>query len=162
MATTVEERAKQEAGAWKARAWFRDTAMQMFGAGEYRESTGKPLKMRHELRDKRAESGEQKRKSDRVKQCGTVWSDVHHMEWVTLCERDGRGRDEISEMVDMLMRQTPDLFNRFEEPVKEISFAHADISLATLGAFKLDKTFEKTMQEQALAASNPFKNWDME
>jgi hypothetical protein len=161
MATTVEERAKQEASAWKARAWFRDMTCQLFGTGEYKEMTGKPLKMRHELRDKRTETWEINRKHDRVKQCGTMWSDVHAIEWVGTCERDHRSRDEISDMVDVLMRQTPDLFNRFDESSKDTSFAHADVSLAALGAFRLDKSFEKLLQDHTPLPS-AFKNWDME
>jgi hypothetical protein len=162
MAATVEERAKQEAGAWKARAWFRDMAAQVFGTGEYKEASGKPLKMRHELRDKRLDTCEKKRKSERIKQCGTLWSDVHSIEWVTTCDREARGRDEISDMVDMLMRQTPDLYNRFDELTHDIRFDHADVSYAALGAFKLDKCLEKTWQEHALPLPNAFKNWDME
>jgi hypothetical protein len=143
MTKTTGERAKQEADAFKARAWFRDLANSMFGAGEYKDTAGKPLKMRHELRDQRVQVQEKKHQSERVRKCGTVWADVHSMEWVHVCDRDAKGRDVVSDMMEMLMRQTPDIFNRYDEPEKAQRFAHSDVSAASLGAFKIGKNADE-------------------
>ncbi len=135
MTATTGERAKQEADAFKARAWFRDLANEIFGMGEYRETTGRPLKMRYTLRDQRIQLQEDRHKAERTKRCGTAWSDVTTLEWVCLCDRHHHEKDELSDMMDMLIKQTPDIFNRFDEPEKGSRFSHADISTASLGAF---------------------------
>ena len=139
MTTTMSERAKQEADAFKARAWFRDMASEVFGTGEYKESNGKPLKMRYNLRDQRIIMQEEKHKAQAVQKCGTLWSDVTTWEWVGVCSHH-HGRDEITDMMDMLIKQTPDIFSQYDEANSAPRFAHGDVSTALLGRFFTDNT----------------------
>ena len=144
MAMTTGERAKQEADAFKARAWFRDLANEVFGMGEYKDTSGKPLKMRYSLRDDRIHMQEDKRKAERIKRCGTAWSDVTTLEWVCLCDRNHRERDEAIDMMDMLIKQTPDIFNRFDEPENGQRFSHAEVSNAALGVFVTENSLNES------------------
>jgi hypothetical protein len=145
MAKTTGDRSKEEANAFKARAWFRDAVSDMFGVGEYREANGKPLKMRHELREMRIEVSQEKRTAQKIRRCGTAWSDVHSVEFIGVCQREERQKQELSDILDVLLKQTPDLFNRFDEPKQLMS---EDVPLHKLGSFKTGAGWEEILKQQ--------------
>ena len=159
MAKTTGDRAKEEADARKARGWFRDLEVTVFGTGEYKESTGKLLKMRHEHRENRVELADKNHKKDRIRKCGTVWSDIQSVEFIGVCGHEKMARDEISEMLEMLMRQTPDIFSRYDEP-KPFAFDHADVSAASLGAFKTGKGWEDVLKQRDQFTSPDCNSFD--
>lgn len=134
MATTIGQRAKQEANAYKARAWFRGMESMVYGTGIWRGTDGKKLKMRHELR------------GHRIEHHATAWATISSVELLGVCHSPTL-LEKIHEMMDMLLRQTPDIFSSHETQNDNIFESHhiADAQLGTL-QFSQDLWEEKLTQ----------------
>ena len=142
MAKTIGERAKQEAQAFKARAWFRGMESMAYGTGEWRGSDGKKLKMRHELREGRTQGHEnhaQRRHSMGSANQQTLdrlgWLRVDSIALIGVYNEEER-MAEIRSMLDVLERQTPDVFDRYDEgdPQRYAQFDVPDFALGAIPA----------------------------
>ena len=134
MATTVGERAKQEAQAQKARAWFRGMESMVYGTGIWHGTDGKKLKMRHELRDSRIERN------------AHAWAKVESVELLGVCHSPSL-LEELRDMMDMLQRQTPDIFSHFDER-DATTFEQQHVADAQLGTLK----FSDDLWEEKISA----------
>ncbi len=136
MATTVGQRAKQEAEAQKARAWFRGMESMVYGTGIWHGTDGKKLKMRHELRD------------SRIERSASAWARVDSVELLGVCHSPSL-LEELREMMDVLQRQTPDIFSHYDER-DPVGFEQQHVADAQLGTLKFsdDLWEEKTHAPQ--------------
>lgn len=154
MAKTVGERSEQEARAFKARAWFRGMESMAYGTGEWRASDGSKLKMRHELREGRTQ------RYDYAQQSALYygWSRVDSVALIGIY-RDEQYSREIHDMLDMLQRQTQDIFDVYDDP-KQQAFAGCDVPDAQLGTLRTQgepNAWAQIIEDRlaALTFSNP-------
>ncbi len=145
MTTTIGERSKQEAEAFKARAWYRDLANMTFGLGEYRTSDGRRDKMRHELREMRAMRAERKTLPR--------WTHIDSIALLCGVHLGENKEEEINAMLEMLRLQIPDLFSWYE--ASDGHYPSADVPTESLGSFSNGEAWKEILEQQlALAESS--------
>lgn len=139
MATTIGERATQEADAAKARGWFRDTTTIARGLGEYYLANGKLHPLRYERREDRvANHGLRHTPS---KQPGG-WSHVDTLVWIGPSPSSASHEQEMEGIMQWLQRQIPDLLT-WHEPEQEQRYPASDVSVSRLGGFKQNRLWEE-------------------